>query len=182
MTKHRLRILFGLMIGLSVLLWLDNASKENNGGNQSLALANSNAEASAEVQALATENTMQDDGSPNLFAASHENPLSFLRAENLRETVDRPLFAPNRRPPKKRKNVVRAPAPAAKPQKKRNTYRLLGIIRSQERSIALLAGEKNGLNFRVETGDLIGGWFVKHVKAKQITLEQDQLQVVLSIP
>lgn len=182
MTKHRLRILLGLAAVLTVLVWLDNASNENNRSNLFSALTGSILGTNEEMQTPSNENTALEDRSSSGVSLSNENPLSFLRAENLRETVERPLFAPNRRAPQKRRIVVRAPAPIVKPKKKRNTYKLLGIIRTQERSIALLAGEKNGLNFRVETGDLIDGWYVKRVKAKQIILEQNHEQVVLSIP
>ena len=182
MTKHRLRILLGLAAVLAVLVWLDNASNENLPSNLFSALTGSFLETNEEMQSLSNENASLVERSSNGVGVSNENPLSFLRAGNLRETVERPLFAPNRRPPQKRRIVVKAPAPVIKAKKKRNTYKLLGIIRTQERSIALLAGEKNGLNFRVETGDLIDGWYVKRVKAKQIILEQNHEQVVLSIP
>ena len=182
MAKYRLHILLGLAGILAVLAWMDNSSNEPGRSNLFSAMTGSNLEMSAENQPLPNENAALEGISSGEPAAANENPLSYLRAENLRETVERPLFAPNRRSPQKRRIVVKARVPISKPPKKRNTYRLLGIIRTQERSIALLAGEKNGLNFRVETGDLIDGWYVKHVKAKQIILEQNKEQVVLSIP
>jgi hypothetical protein len=183
MSNHRLRILIGVATGLAGLTWLDSASIENSESNLSSEVISSDRETGIVTRTISIENTMKDDVSPKRIAASNENPISYLRVENLRETVDRPLFAPSRRqPPKKRKAVVRAPAPVIAPQVQQNNYQLLGVIRSEERSIALLAERKNGLNFRVETGDLIGGWYVKHVMARQIILEQNHIQVVLSMP
>ena len=47
-------------------------------------------------------------------------------------------------------------------------YDLLGIIREGERALALLRKKVDGSNFRVEVGDMIGGWRVAKIEPSAV--------------
>lgn len=110
-----------------------------------------------------------------------ENPLSRLSRETLNQTIERPIFAPNRRPPQEAKPVVQPEPPRQKPQPKPNPFKLLGIVQTGQRTIALLNDKRNNRHFRVEVGDQIDGWTVSHVDALEMTMNHGGRTVILTL-
>jgi hypothetical protein len=101
------------------------------------------------------------------------NPLANFDKAQLKDWVERPLFAPTR----KRPPVVAAAAPRAKrhikPKLPPPSYDLLGIVRDGAHSIALLRKKGEGTSFRVEVGDMIGGWRVARMEPASVVLERE---------
>ncbi len=58
------------------------------------------------------------------------------------------------------------------PSNRRPSYDLLGILRDGERAIALLRKKGEGTSFRVEVGDMIGGWRVAKMEPASVVLER----------
>ena len=58
-------------------------------------------------------------------------------------------------------------------QRTQSSYDLLGILREGERAIALLRSKGEGRSFRVEVGDMIGGWRVARMEPTSVLLERE---------
>ncbi len=112
----------------------------------------------------------QSEGAPHGGTAVG-NPLAAIDRAALRNTIDRPLFAPSRsRPPA----VIaeRVEAAVAPPEPPPPSYALLGVVHNDGRAIALLRRVADGTSFRVELGDTIGGWRVADVAPMSVRLER----------
>jgi hypothetical protein len=86
--------------------------------------------------------------------------------EARRETVERTLFNPTRRP---------APAPtveAPKPRMQRGLYTLTGTTLADGKSTAFLRESRTGRSRRVQEGDTIDGMLVQEVKPDRVRLAQ----------
>lgn len=131
-----------------------------------------------------TEPSATDAADPEASAAAGEgeapaspeaqhsgNPLASLDKSTLTDWVQRPLFAPSRkRPPE----TAQGPAPqAAVAKPPPPLYDLMGVVSEKGRAIALLRKKADGTNFRVEVGDMLGGWQVSKVDARAVTLMRD---------
>lgn len=174
MLKNRPLLLMLLCAALGALVWFDNrqaASPENQAPVARQADVPASEQASQDSQAADTEaeaaQTDGDGGTPNGLQLS--NPLASFGKAKLKDWVERPLFAPSRKRPAAAeaaatpiKQVVATPlAPS---------YDLLGIIREGERALALLRKKGDGANFRVEVGDMIGGWRVAKIEPTSVVL------------
>lgn len=95
------------------------------------------------------------------------NPLSSFTLDMLDQTVGRPLFAPAR----KRPPPAEAGAPDA-PAKTDHAYDLLGVALGGNRPIAIMRKKQDGKSFRVEVGDMLGGWHVSKVDSQSVELER----------
>jgi hypothetical protein len=105
-------------------------------------------------------------------AAQLANPLSSFDKAELKDMIERPLFASRRRRPPPTEQVEAPAAPTeVKPQPP--SFELLGIVRDGEHAIALLRRKDDGTNFRVEVGDMIGGWRVSKLEPKAVLLERE---------
>jgi hypothetical protein len=175
--KNRPLLLVLLCVGLAALVWLDNRGEpaapprpapaalqaEDPAGEPA---AHDAAAADPEGGAAQPEADGATPAAPQLA-----NPLASFDKETLKDWVERPLFAPSRkRPP---------PSEASAGSVKQNvaiplapTYDLLGIIREGERALALLRKKGDGANFRVEVGDMIGGWRVAKIEPRSVVLER----------
>ena len=81
------------------------------------------------------------------------------------------MFAPSRKRPPASAAAANPVGPvAAAPQAP--VYDLLGIVREGERALALLRKKLDGSNFRVEVGDMIGGWRVAKIEPSAVVLER----------
>lgn len=113
------------------------------------------------------------------------NPLADLRLADLRDTIARPLFEPTRRPHEPPRSVVPPPPPPPPTQPAAGgteppRHRLLGVIMTSERSLALLAGS-DGKSLRVEIGDVLDGWQVKRIAPTEVVLSQKGRDTTLRI-
>ena len=50
---------------------------------------------------------------------------------------------------------------------------LLGIVSDGDRAIALLREKSDGMIFRVEVGDMLGGWRFSKVTPKSVLIERN---------
>jgi hypothetical protein len=98
-------------------------------------------------------------------------------ADTLRETVARPLFSPDRRPPQ----VEAAPvaAPAAPPVAETVELRLVGTMRAGTGWRALLRDAAT--SDWVGVGGSIGGWRVAEIDAEHVVLEGQGRRMELSL-
>ncbi|MGI9383454.1 MAG: hypothetical protein ACR2PO_09895 [Methyloligellaceae bacterium] len=177
MAVSRQNILIAVAVGLAVLVWLQRTAD---------APPNASGQAASDkptwLDKLAGRDAnagKRDAGSSQAGIPQPRNPLFHVRREALKETVARPLFAPNRRPPQKPKPVAKRPPP--KPRAKQNYFRLLGVIRGQRGTIALLSDKRDGRYFRVGPGDYIDGWSIIRVDAEQVTMIHENRTVTLSV-
>jgi hypothetical protein len=166
--KNRPLLLILVCLALGVLVFFDY---HNRSEGDVVAPARTPAPASASADASASENADVSAAAPNQLML--HNPLSSFDRETLKDWVERPLFAPSRRRPAA---VAVAEHPLAQqvggklpPQ----TYDLLGIVRDGTRAIALLRKKGEGTSFRVEVGDMIGGWRVAKMELASVVLERE---------
>lgn len=171
MKKSYLPLLVLACAILGFLVWLDN--RPNGAVEEPRPLADISGddqvgEAKASTPAAPASHASNQ---PNSEASVPANPLLKLDKKRLRDTVARPLFVPGRRPPK----VVKAAPPRivkSKEKPKPVNYKLLGVAKAGERTIALLARESDGRNFRVEVGDMLSGWSVSSITTDSVRLER----------
>lgn len=108
---------------------------------------------------------------------SSGNPLAATELSKLAAWIERPLFAPSRRPPPPpvksvaRRPAAALPAPAPKPPPPR--YELIGVVSDGSRSIGLLRLEGKSASIMVEIGDSIGGWRVAEIGVRSVLLVRD---------
>lgn len=165
-TSH---ILASVCVALGGLVWLDNSG----GSDNAPALPRAAAPAvAAPPSAGEAKRIAPPAGAPGAVRAIAGNPLAAIENVSLGDTVNRPLFAPSRsRPP-----VVvaaREEAPPPPPPPPPPSYALLGVVSNGGHAIALLKRATDGTSFRVETGDILGGWRVAEVGSQSVRLERE---------
>lgn len=187
MKTSRALFLFAVCVILAGLVWLDNraqktptVSSQTNTGSK-LSPKENVIRATKQGVPLSANPKAAEKAAPVKISESG-NPLSATKKEAFKATVERPLFAPSRRRPKPAKVarpvIVSKPRPKPKPP----LFSLLGIIRDDDRSFALLRSKSNGLNFRVEAGDVIGGWHIVKIETRSVLLKwKDGRSMELSI-
>ncbi len=96
------------------------------------------------------------------------NPLSGIRLDALSATRDRPLFAPDRRPPQKALAVVYSPPPP--PPVNPPALSLLGIVSNPNDAHAIVhvAGADKPRILRI--GDAIDGWHVVSIDPQRLVI------------
>lgn len=115
-----------------------------------------------------------------LHAAAQDRDGDFLllSIEEMTATRERPLFAPDRRPPAPEPVVMVEPEPAdviiasADPvEVEPPSARLIGVmILSADRKTAILRDDRTGTVHRLHSGDELDGWTVTIEDATSITL------------
>ena len=178
MANARRNILIVAAAGLGALVWLQHTSDDTIGTSEP-PVADGPGQLGAQA-ALDTRSANVDAESKQAGEPQLRNPLFYVRRESLKETVARPLFAPDRRPPRKPKPVVKR-QPPPKPRIKKNYFRLLGVVRGEQGTIALLSDKRDGRYFRVGPGDYIDGWSIIRVDAEQVTMSHKSKTVTLSL-
>ena len=168
MSKNRIYLLIVVCVALGVLVFLDNWGGDNGVVEPS---------ARARVQASAGASDAASDPQSGAEApASDEmrltNPLAGFDKSLLKDWVERPLFAPSRQRPPQVAMAATPAAPQANSQKPPPSFDLLGILRDGDRAIALLRKKGEGTSFRVEVGDMIGGWRVAKMEPASVVLER----------
>lgn len=117
-----------------------------------------------------------------LISEAHVQPLS-----ELRETVMRPVFRPDRRPPGVMQAASEAPAaPEMAPnQSPADNLKLVGMMRSgtsAQRALIRVAGLPDAA--WVEVGAEIGGWTVGRIETDRVLIERngDKAELKLFTP
>lgn len=172
MLKNRPTLLILACLVLAALVWLDNqrAPEPPAQAADSVGQAMPSRELAPANDEAAEPGPEPDMGSTPLQLA---NPLASFDKRRLRDTVERPLFASNRRRPPDL-DVAKLPDGAnAGGQAQAQSYDLLGVVRDGDRAIALLRKKSDGASFRVEVGDMIGGWRVSEVEPTSVRLERE---------
>jgi hypothetical protein len=179
MSNLRLVILLLVCVVLGALAWLDNrpetASAPIEPGRdrtQEAELSTAGGEPAERADADDIAATPEMDASE--YAAtpdqSMSNPLGAIELSQLRDTVNRPLFASSRRrPPESADKPANAAAPA-----QAQTFELLGVALGGPRPIAILRKKSDGTSYRVQTGDILAGWQVSKVEARAVLLERPE--------
>jgi hypothetical protein len=171
MAKYRPLLLIAVCFGLAALVWMDNrgtwSGMKNGTALSQLGKTNRPAVGTEGKPAgsVPSSETAESPGTSQLLSG---NPLASFDKSSLENWVSRPLFAPSRkRPPEQtaKKNAVKPPPPP--------DYKLLGVVLNRQRTIALLRSQGSGADFRVQVGDMIGGWHVAAVEKDFVTLERD---------
>lgn len=166
-TTH---LLVSACMVLGLLVWLDNSGDDRSGNSRGGGSSEQSARANGMVEAA--PNAFQEAGNPaGADRAAVSNPLSVVDREMLSATVGRPLFAPVRSRPPVEESVEVAVAPPPPPPPP--SYVLLGVVSDNGHAIALLRRVADGTSFRVEVGDMIGGWHVASIEVKAIRLERE---------
>jgi hypothetical protein len=166
LKKNRPLLLILACLALGVLVYLDN--RRTSDGESVPA---------ARTQASVPRATSNDGSSEPAEAVSAEpklrNPLASLDKAELKDWVERPLFAPSRRRPPAVAVADRQPPRQVAARQPPPSYDLLGIVRDGDRAIALLRKKGDGTSFRVEVGDMIGGWRVAKMESASVVLERE---------
>ena len=123
--------------------------------------------------------------SPPRPAVQPDNPLWAVPLSTLTATRDRPLFSASRRPPAPPAAAppvvqVRAPAPRpAEPQ--RPNMSLVGTVAGGE-GIAIFVDQTTQTVIRLRTGEGHGGWVLRAVGTREVTLQNDHYTATLVLP
>jgi hypothetical protein len=169
LKKNRPLLLILVCLVLGVLVFFDYRQRSEG---DVVAPAQTQGPARASANEDASSELVEDSASGSSKFQLH-NPLAAFDKATLKDWVERPLFAPSRqRPPAAavaerpltRKVAIKRPPP---------TYDLLGIVRDGDRAIALLRKKGEGTSFRVEVGDMIGGWRVARMEPASVVLERE---------
>ncbi|TFH50535.1 MAG: hypothetical protein E4H01_02120 [Lysobacterales bacterium] len=106
--------------------------------------------------------------------------FALVDRERLSETLARPLFMPNRRPPEAKSAASAAPeAPAA--SQNVNRYALSAIIIVDNERIALLTDTATGNLNRVREGESVAGWQVEAIRADSAVLRHGDIREELAL-
>ena len=115
-----------------------------------------------------------------------EPPAELRSLNDLAETLARPLFRKDRRPPPStpQKTTLPAPEPAA-PLASADSLRLIGMMRSGTaagRALIRVAGNPQAL--WVDTGGEVGGWKIGRIEADRVLIERngDKAELKLFAP
>lgn len=178
MLNVRIIVLTLACIGLGALVWLDNRPQPATEiASQNHAVNGADGDAIAADPPAARANPDSDSSDVNMDASDYitqpetsiSNPLSTLEIGNLRDTIERPLFASSRRRPPDAE--ARSPIASAEPAKAA-TFELLGVAIGGSQSIAVLRKKSDGTSFRVQAGDTLAGWQVSKVEPHFVLLER----------
>ena len=195
MSKNRAWLLTLVCLALGVLVYLDRQNADDGivapvgpRPQRALAPAGDGIETGADIdasEAAAADVSADADTDPALSAHVRRlaNPLADFDKEQLSAWTERPLFAPSRSRPPVIARADTPPPPRVVPQKPPPRYDLLGVLHNGERAIALLRNKGEGASFRVEVGDMIGGWRVDKMELASVVLKRgDGSELVLSLP
>ncbi len=164
LKNYRPFLLIVVCLGLGLLVFFDNRPGDEKGAPS----VRTEAHTGGALHSGDIAQKAEADSAPSDL----ENPLAELDKGLLAEWVERPLFAPSR----KRPAVVSNDGPVVEhktmPKRPPPAYDLVGILRDGDRAIALLRERGKGTSFRVQEGDMIGGWSVVKLEAASIVLER----------
>ena len=99
--------------------------------------------------------------------------------KHFRQTLERPLFVPSRRPPPPPPPPP-PPEPPPKPTMQKGQFQLMGTMILPEASYVVLRDVASGKTRRVEQGQTINGILIQSVEPERATLSQyDDIEVLV---
>jgi hypothetical protein len=113
--------------------------------------------------------------SPEQQSQTIANPLAKQSLRSLSATLQRPLFAPSRRPPPaEAAPIARVEEPAAPlPPPPQPTVVLVGTLIDAQGPQAILRSGNDNKDKRVRVGDDVSGWKIKDIDDRHLTLALD---------
>jgi hypothetical protein len=170
--KNRPLLLVLVSLALGALVYLDRRGGEDSKVDApAVGVADEAGDAAAGREAATGEAAANTNSRRALTKLT--NPLAPFDKAQLKDWVDRPLFAPSRQRPPVAQVAVATPARQVLATAPPPSYDLLGIVRDGDRAIALLRKKTDGTSFRVEVGDMIDGWRVARLDAAAVLLERE---------
>jgi hypothetical protein len=167
--KNRPLLLILASLALGALVWFDNRQSSDPQSQTQSGRSQETARAAGDDEARATQADAEEGAAPGQLQL--DNPLASFEKAKLKDWVERPLFASSRKRPAAVK-VAERPILQAQPKRPAPSYDLLGIVRDGDHAIALLRKKGEGTSFRVEVGDMIGGWRVARMEPASVVLER----------
>ncbi len=110
---------------------------------------------------------------PDLDAAATPEPAPVPPLATLTETVDRPLFSPERRPSLETPEVVMAAPVASAREEPPPSLVLTAVVLEPGRRLALFRRGVGDTALRALEGERVEGWTVQSVREDGVTLERD---------
>jgi hypothetical protein len=113
------------------------------------------------------------------------NPLWAVPIKRLSVTRDRPVFSPSRRPPPPAIASDPAPAPPPPPRKKEvepPPLSLVGTIVGDDEGFGIFLDHATKEALRLKIGEDYQGWKVRAIQGREVTMEKDQQDAVLTLP
>ncbi len=170
--KNRPLLLILVCLALGVLVYLDNWHGASGAvPRRRPAHARAAQAAGADAEPRGCRRARQAPASAAAAARKTRWPPSTRQL--LKDWVERPLFAPSRKRPAAVATAAAAVTQQVAAKLPPPTYDLLGIVRDGDRAIALLRKKGEGTSFRVEVGDMIGGWRVAKMEPASVVLERE---------
>jgi hypothetical protein len=111
------------------------------------------------------------------------NPLWAMPLKQFSATRERPIFLPSRRPPARPEVAVAAPKIVALPKEpERPQFSLVGTIAGDEDKFGIFVDQNTKAVIRLRVGEDFQGWKLQSVQGREVSLEKNQLNVVLTLP
>ncbi|WP_244522076.1 hypothetical protein [Bradyrhizobium embrapense] len=114
------------------------------------------------------------------------NPLWGIPLKTLSNTRDRPVFSPSRRPspavvaePEVSKPL---PPPPRKVALEPPPLSLVGTIAGDDESFGIFLDQSNKTALRLKLGDDFQGWKLRTISGREVTMQKDEHDAVLSLP
>lgn len=169
LKKNRPLLLILVCLALGVLVYLDNRK----GSDDAAAPSARKQAAAGNVADKAAAPAEIDAAAPTSEGLQLRNPLASFDKSLLKDWVERPLFAPSRQRPPTVAGDKHPLSHRVADKRPPPSYDLLGILRDGDRAIALLRKKGDGTSFRVEVGDMIGGWRVAKMEPASVVLQRE---------
>lgn len=119
---------------------------------------------------------------PWLSQASHGADAPHLRLDDLRQTRDRPLFSPTRRPPPK-VDLAQAVTPVPPPPPiMPPAVTLIGVVLGAGEHAVIVQEKAGGKPLRVAVGQDIDGWRVESIEPRSCILKNSDRAITLTFP
>lgn len=118
--------------------------------------------------------------------ASTANPLWAIPLATLTETRERPLFSPSRRPPppppERAAHAPRTRPPPRPTLPERPHLSLVGTIVGDASGFGLFIDPATKRAIRLKIGHAYRGWVLRTVREREVVLEKNHLDAILSLP
>ena len=106
-----------------------------------------------------------------------DNSLWSVALTSLAVTRERPIFSPSRRPRPTAMKAIPLPTSSAQPP-----LVLVGAIAGEAEGIAIFQDKTTKNIVRLKPGESHAGWILQTVKAREVTLQNEQRGIVLALP